>query len=474
MEFEAIIGLEIHVEMNTVSKMFSTGPVTFGKEPNTQVNVNDMAFLGTMPSLNKQAVVHAIRLSNALNMEIDKTIMFERKNYFYSDLPKGYQITQQYRPIGKNGYLNIKIGKDEKQIGIEKLHMEEDTCKQIHLKDCSLLDYNRAGIPLIEIVSKPNMRSGEEAAKYVEKMRSIVSFLGVSNGKMEEGSMRCDVNISLKEKGTAKLGAKVEIKNLNSLANIQKAVEYEIARQSSILKKGEMVQQDTRRFDETSQTTVQMRFKTESEDYKYFTEPNIPPIRLTDEFVEDAIRTSPELAESRQKRYEKLGLNEYDSSLLLTSKEKSDYFEKVGETGANPKLAANWINGDVQSYLNKNNISINEFNISPNHLGALIKLIESNVISNKQARAMFEKMLEKDEDPIRLVDELDFNQISDENKLLTLINELLDQNPQLIMEYKSGKDRVLGFFMAQIMKKTQGKANPTLTNKLLIQEINRR
>ena len=474
MEFEAVIGLEIHVEMKTISKMFSSAPVSFGIDPNTEVTLLDMAFPGTMPVPNKQAVINAIRVSHALHMTIDDTVIFERKNYFYSDLPKGYQITQQFRPIGKEGYLTIKTSEGEKKIGIERLHMEEDTCKQLHSWDFSLLDYNRAGIPLIEIVSKPEMRSGEEAAKYVEKIRSIVSFLDVSDGKMEEGSLRCDVNISLREKGTEKFGTKVEIKNLNSLANIQKAIEFEIARQSIILEFGGHVEQETRRFDEASKETVLMRVKTDAVDYKYFTEPNITPIKLSKEFVEEAIKTSPELAESRLERYKALGLNDYDSSLLLANKETSDYFDEVSKSRANPKLIANWIIGDVQSYLNKTNTSIKDFPISPKHLGDLILLVVDGEVSNKQAREIFEKMCGEDKDPSKYVEELGFTQVSDENTLLVIINELLDQNPQLVEDYKAGKDRVLGFFVGQIMKKTQGKANPALTSKLLIDAIKRR
>ena len=474
MDFEAVIGLEIHVEMKTVSKMFSSGPVSFGIDPNTEVSIVDMAFPGIMPVPNKQAVINAIRVSNALHMSIDDTVIFERKNYFYSDLPKGYQITQQFRPIGKEGYLTIETSNGIKKIGIERLHMEEDTCKQLHSWDFSLLDYNRAGIPLIEIVSKPEMRSGEEAAKYVEKIRSIVSFLDVSDGKMEEGSLRCDVNISLREKGTEKFGTKVEIKNLNSLANIQKAIEFEISRQSIILEFGGHIEQETRRFDEGSKETVLMRVKTDAVDYKYFTEPNITPIKLSKEFIDEAIKTSPELAEHRLERYKALGLNDYDSSLLLANKATSDYFDEVNKSSANPKLIANWIIGDVQSYLNKTNTSIKDFQISPSHLGALIKLVESNKVSNKQAREIFEKMLEEDKDPNKYVEELGFSQVSDTNTLLIIINELLDQNPQLVIDYKAGKDRVLGFFVGQIMKKTQGKANPSLTSKLLIDAIKRR
>ena len=474
MELEAVIGLEIHVEMKTKSKMFSSGPVSFGEDPNTNVNIIDMAFPGTMPQVNKQAVINAIRVSHALNMKIDDTVVFERKNYFYSDLPKGYQITQQFRPIGSDGYLTIKTSEGEKKIGIERLHMEEDTCKQLHSWDFSLLDYNRAGIPLIEIVSRPEMRSGEEAAKYVEKIRSIVTFLDVSDGKMEEGSLRCDVNISLREKGATKFGTKVEIKNLNSLANIQKAIDFEISRQSIILEFGGQIEQETRRFDEGSKETVLMRVKTDAVDYKYFTDPNIAPIKLSKEFIEDAIRTSPELAESKLKRYKELGLNDYDSSLLIADKDTSNYFDNGLSSGCSAKLLANWVIGDVQSYLNKNDLPITKFPVNSKELGKLILLVEKGTVSNKQARDVFANMIDTNKSAEELIKEMGLSQVSDESELVNIINEVLDAFPQSIVDYKAGKDRAIGFIVGQVMKKTQGKANPALANKVILEEIKRR
>ncbi|MCQ2087376.1 MAG: Asp-tRNA(Asn)/Glu-tRNA(Gln) amidotransferase subunit GatB [Bacilli bacterium] len=474
MEFEAVIGLEIHVEMKTISKMFSSAPVTFGDDPNTNVMPLDMAFPGTMPVVNKQAVINAIRVSNALHMSIDKEIWFDRKNYFYSDLPKGFQITQQARPIGSNGYLTIEVGGETKKIEIERLHMEEDTCKQLHSWDCSLLDYNRAGIPLVEIVSRPDMRSGEEAMKYAEKIRSIVSFLDVSDGKMEEGSLRCDVNISIREKGTTKLGTKVEIKNLNSFQNIKKAIDFEITRQSTLVECGIPVVQETRRFDEGSQETVLMRVKTDAVDYKYFTEPNITPIELSDEFVEEAIKTSPELAESKLARYKEFGLSEYDSGLLISNKEISDYYDSVVKSGANPKLAANWVLVDVQAVLNKSLISIKEFKVSANNLGKLILMVEANKVSNKQARDIFAVMIENDKDPEEVASSLGATQMSNEDELKAIITKVCDDNAQSIVDYKAGKDRALGFLVGKVMQITKGKANPAMTSKLILEEINRR
>ena len=475
MELEAIIGLEIHVEMKTKSKMFSSSPVTYGEEPNTQTTPLDFAFPGTMPVVNKQAVINAIRVSNALHMTIDHELWFDRKNYFYSDLPKGYQITQQERPIGKEGYLTILLEDgSEKKIRIERLHMEEDTCKQLHSWDCSLLDYNRAGIPLIEIVSRPDIRNGYEAARYVEKIRSIVSFLEVSDGKMEEGSLRCDVNISLKEKSSDVLGTKVEIKNLNSLMNIEKAIAFEIERQSALIECGIKIQQETRRFDEASKETVLMRLKTDAVDYKYFTEPNIVPITLSDAFVEDAIKSSPELADSKLKRYQAFGLSSYDCSLLISSKEVSDYFDKAVATGASPKLVANWVIVDVQAILNKENISIKEFNILPEELGKLILFIEEGKVSNKQARDIFITMLKEGKTAQEVINESGASLISDEDELRKIILEVLNNNEQSILDYKAGKDRALGYIVGQVMKLSKGKANPALTSKMIKEEIDRR
>lgn len=474
MAFEAIIGLEIHVEMKTKSKMFSASKVTYGELPNTSLSPVDLAFPGTLPTVNKRAVINAIRVSNALHMSIDNVLHFDRKNYFYSDLPKGFQITQNDRPIGYEGYMDIETSNGIKRIGIERLHLEEDTCKQLHSWDCSLLDYNRAGIPLIEIVSKPDLRSGEEAAKYVEKIRSIVSFLDVSDGKMEEGSLRCDVNISLREIGETKFGTKVEIKNLNSIANVQKAIEFEIARQEAMILNNEEIFQETRRFDEATKSTILMRVKTDSVDYKYFPETNIAPIKLSDEFIKEAIETSPELAESKLIRYKELGLSDYDASILISDKDISVYYDEALKTGASYKLVANWVIGDVQAILNKQNISIKQFRISPIRLGELIKIVESGKISNKQARDVFNKMLESDDDINKIIDSLGASQISDTSLIESLVKEVIDANPQSVVDYKNGKDRAVGFLVGQVMKKSQGKANPALTNKMIVEELKRR
>lgn len=475
MNFEAVIGIEIHVEMKTKSKMFSSAPVLFGAEPNTLVRPLDIAFPGTMPLVNKQAVINAIRVSNALHMSIDNELWFDRKNYFYSDLPKGFQITQDKRPIGRDGYVEIKTKNGIKRIEIERLHMEEDTCKQLHMSNYSLLDYNRAGTPLVEIVSRPNIRSGEEAMKYVEQIKSIVQFTDVSDGKMEEGSLRCDVNISLRPIGSEKFGTKVEIKNLNSLSNVEKAIEFEIIRQQKLLLAGIPVEQETRRFDEMRKETVLMRKKTDAVDYKYFTEPNITPIKLSDEFIKNAIETCPELASSKRNRYiNDLKLSEYDADILLQDKAVSEYFDETIKYNANPKLLVNWIMVDIASYLNKNNYSISDLKLSPEHLSDLVKLISEGKISSKQAKDVFLDIVETNASPIDVANKLGIVQMSDENAIMNLVIEALNENPQAIEDFKNGKDRAVGFLVGQIMKKSRGKANPAMTSKLVIQELKKR
>ncbi len=476
MNFEPVIGLEIHVELKTKSKMFSSAPVTYGKEANTQTAPLDLGFPGTMPVVNKEAVIYAIRVSNALHMNIDHELHFDRKNYFYSDLPKGYQITQDRRPIGSEGYLEIVVNGQRKRIGIERLHIEEDTCKQLHFKNFTLLNYNRAGTPLIEIVSKPEIRSGEEAMKYVETIRSIVVFSEVSDGKMEEGSLRCDVNVSIRPEGSKQFGTKVEVKNINSISYVKNAIDYEVKRQKEIIESGGKVVQETRRYDDETKTTIAMRLKTDSVDYKYFPEPNIIPIRLSDKFVDDAIASCPELAESKKERYlNEFKLNEYDASLLVSDKDISVYYDKCAKLTKQYKTLANWINVDVLSYLNKNNVSINEFPLSPEQLVSLVAIIEKNEVSSNQAKAIFGKMIEEKCDAQKARQILGISsQISDESFIKNVINEVLNENPQSIKDYKEGKDRALGFMVGQVMKKTQGKVNPKMTSEILLKELENR
>ena len=472
MNFETVVGIEIHVEMKTKSKMFSLAPISFGLKPNTEVVPFDMAFPGTMPRVNKEAVRNAIRVSNALHMHIDQEIWFDRKNYFYADLPKGFQITQQARPIGSEGYLTINVNGENKQIGIERLHMEEDTCMQHHFSDYTLVDYNRAGIPLIEIVSKPEIRSGEEARKYVEKIREIVTFSNVSDGKMEEGSLRCDVNVSIRPFGSDKFGTKVEIKNLNSIANVEKAIDFEARRQSELLLLGKEVEQETRRYDEAKKETVLMRKKTDAADYKYFTEPNIPPIRLSDEFVKDAIDTCPELYDQKLERFlNNYGLNDVDAKIILTSVDMADFYDEAAKFTNLYQPLANFIISDVNGYLNKNNIGIKNFKVKPKFISELVELLQSKKINSSQGKQIFEKLVKENKSPLIIQKELGAVLISDENEIHKLVLEVLDANPTLRDDFKAGKTRTQGFVMGQIMKKTGGKVNPAIANKFILEEL---
>lgn len=472
MNFETIVGIEIHVEMKTKSKMFSLAPIGFGLTPNSEVVAFDMAFPGTMPRVNKEAVKNAIRVSNALHMSIDQEIWFDRKNYFYSDLPKGFQITQQARPIGSEGYLIINVNGKDKKIGIERLHMEEDTCMQHHFSDYTLLDYNRAGIPLIEIVSKPEIRSGEEARKYVEKIREIVTFSNVSDGKMEEGSLRCDVNVSIRPYGSDKFGTKVEIKNLNSIANVEKAIDFEAKRQSELLLLGKEVEQETRRYDEAKKETVLMRKKTDAADYKYFTEPNIPPIKLSDEFVKDAIDTCPELYDQKLERFlNNYGLNEVDAKIILTSVDMANYYDEAAKFTKLYQPLANFIISDVNGYLNKNAISILDFKVEPKFISELVELLQSKKINSSQGKQIFEKLVKENKSPLLIQKEVGAVLINDEDKIHELVLEVLEANPTLRDDFKAGKTRAQGFVMGQIMKKTGGKVNPGIANKIILDEL---
>ena len=474
MEWETVIGIELHCELKTKSKMFSASPVAFGEVANTCTNEIDLAFPGTLPSLNKKAVELAVRACMATNSEIDTLVKFDRKNYFYSDLPKGFQITQQFHPIGLNGVVPIVVDGETKNIRLARIHMEEDTAKQTHYVDGTYLDFNRSGLPLIEIVTEADIRSAREAAAYVEKVRTMLYYLDVSDGKMEEGSMRCDVNISIREKGTEKYGTRVEIKNLNSINNVQKAIEVEFERQKEIVEKGEQLVQATMRFDEATRTTIQMRKKEGAVDYKYFPEPNIPPIRLADSWIKSIKENMPELPEQRKVRYlDNYALSDYDVSVLIANKDVSDYYDETMKYTKHAKLTANWITTELLSIINKSNSSILDINMSAENFGSLINMIESNEISGKQAKEIFGEIVDG-ADPKELIEKRGMKQVSDSSELLKIIIEVLDENPQSIDDYKNGKDRAIGFMVGQVMKKSKGQANPKLTNELLLEELNKR
>lgn len=471
-EFDVKIGLEIHLEVISNAKMFSSSLNSFNNEPNVNVALCDVGFPGVLPTVNKTVVKKAIELALALNMKIADVLTFDRKNYFYSDLPKGYQITQHFNPLGVNGTLYLNKYNLDKKIRIKELHIEEDTCKQIHDDNYTLLNFNRAGVPLIEIVTEPDISTGLEAKVFIERIRTLAIYLGISNGKMEEGSLRCDVNISVsKNKETPNY--KVEIKNLNSINNVEKAVDYEIKRQIDLLNNGEIITQDTRRFDEAKQETIFMRNK-EDVDYCYMVESNIVPINIKEKFINDIISSLPIPIDEYQNNLKSLGISDEYIEILFSDYDLLNYFQHLILTGAVPKNSAKWIAVEVQSVLNRKSISIKDFNVSYQHLGQLIKMEQDKKISHTQAKAIFEVMVDTNKEPALIVEELNICLNIDKDYLLTIINKLLDQNPNLVIDYKNGKDKIFGFFVGQIMKITHGNANPSLVNELLLEEINRR
>ena len=475
MNLETIIGLEVHVELKTNSKIFSASPTEFGAEPNTQTSVIDLGYPGVLPTLNKEAVNFAMKAAMALNCEIATETKFDRKNYFYPDNPKAYQISQFDKPIGENGWIEIEVDGKKKRIGITRLHLEEDAGKSTHTADGSLVDYNRQGMPLIEIVSEPDMRTPEEAYAYLEKLKSIIQYTGVSDCKMEEGSLRCDANISLRPVGQEKFGTKAELKNLNSFTYVQKGLEHEQVRQEKELLSGGIIQQETRRYDEATKKTILMRVKEGSDDYRYFPEPDLVELYIDDEWKEEIRASIPELPDARKARYvAELGLPAYDAHVLTLTKEMSDFFEAAIEDGADAKLTSNWLMGEVLAYLNKQQKELKDVALTPAGLSKMVQLIEKGTISSKIAKKVFNELIEKGGDPEEIVKAKGLVQISDEGTLRKVVTEILDNNEQSIEDFKNGKDRAIGFLVGQIMKATKGQANPPLVNKILLEEINKR
>ncbi|OLS36290.1 aspartyl/glutamyl-tRNA amidotransferase subunit B [Alkalihalophilus pseudofirmus] len=475
MNFETIIGLEVHVELKTESKIFSSSPNHFGSEPNTNTSVIDLGYPGVLPVLNKRAVEYAMKAAMALNCEVATDTKFDRKNYFYPDNPKAYQISQFDKPIGENGYIDIEVDGKTKRIGITRLHLEEDAGKLTHSGSYSLCDYNRQGTPLIEIVSEPDIRTPEEAYAYLEKLKSIIQYTSVSDCKMEEGSLRCDANISLRPVGQEKFGTKAELKNLNSFNFVRKGLEYEEKRQEQVLLSGGIIEQETRRFDEATGKTLLMRVKEGSDDYRYFPEPDLIPLFIDDEWKERIRAEIPELPDARKKRYvEELGLPEYDAGVLTVTKEMADFFEATVEQGGDAKLASNWLMGSVNEYLNAEQKELGDVALTPEGLAKMIQLIEKGTISSKIAKKVFKDLIEKGGDPEQIVKDKGLVQISDEGELLKMVTEVLDNNDQSVEDFKNGKERAIGFLVGQIMKASKGKANPQMVNKILLDEIRKR
>lgn len=477
MNFETTIGLEVHVEMKTKSKAFSPAPVQYGAEQNTNTNVIDWGYPGVLPEVNKGALEFGMRAALALNCEITKDIHFDRKNYFYPDNPKAYQITQAQTPIGTNGWLEIELEDgSKKKIGIEEMHVEEDAGKNTHNPDgYSYVDLNRQGTPLIEIVSKPDIASPAEAYAYLTRLRQIIQFTGVSDVKMEEGSMRADVNISVRPIGSDKFGTKTEMKNLNSFEHVRKGLEYEAKRQQQVLLAGGKVQQETRRFDENTGETILMRVKEGASDYRYFPEPDLPPIHISDDWINEVKASIPEMPDKRRERYvNDWGLSDYDASVLTQTLEMSDFYNETVANGADPKLAANWLMVEVNAYLNANKLELGQTALTPAHLAGMIKLIQDETISSKIAKKVFKEIIANDTDPKAFVEAKGMVQLSDPAKLQPIIDEVLDDNEQSIEDFKNGKDRAVGFLVGQIMQKTRGKANPKVVNKLLMASLKER
>ncbi|MGY3748949.1 Asp-tRNA(Asn)/Glu-tRNA(Gln) amidotransferase subunit GatB [Vagococcus acidifermentans] len=476
MNFETVIGLEVHVELKTESKIFSSSPAHFGAEPNTNTNVVDWCFPGVLPVMNKRALEFGMKAALALNCQISQHTHFDRKNYFYPDNPKAYQISQFDEPIGHDGWVDIEVDGETKRIRIERVHLEEDAGKNVHGTDgYSFVDLNRQGTPLIEIVSEADMRSPEEAYAYLEAVRSIIQFTGVSDVKMEEGSMRCDANISLRPYGQEEFGTKTELKNLNSLNFVKRGLAYEEKRQARVLLSGGEIQQETRRFDEVTGETLLMRTKEGSSDYRYFPEPDIPRFEISDEWVEEVRQTLPEMPQARRKRYiEELGLPEYDAMVLTLTREMSDFFDATLAHGADAKQVSNWLMGEVSAYLNSEKLELHDTKLTPDNLAGMIQLVADGTISSKIAKKVFKELIEHGGDAKEVVEKKGLVQLSDPSQLLPIISEVLDNNQQSVEDFKNGKDRAVGFLVGQIMKATKGKANPGVVNKLIQEELAKR
>jgi aspartyl-tRNA(Asn)/glutamyl-tRNA(Gln) amidotransferase subunit B len=483
-QYEAIIGLETHCQLSTETKIFSTSSAQFGSDPNTNIDPVCMGLPGTLPVLNQKVLEYAVKAGLALNAQIAPYSKFDRKQYFYPDLPKNYQISQYDLPIAEHGWLEIELIDAEgnsrrKRIGVTRLHMEEDAGKLVHGgsdrlagSTYSLVDYNRAGVPLVEIVSEPDLRSGQEAAEYAQEMRRIMRYLGVSDGNMQEGSLRCDVNISVRPVGTEKFGTKVEIKNMNSFNAIHRAIDYEIERQIEAIATGEKIVQETRLWDESSQRTFSMRVKEGSSDYRYFPEPDLGPIEVSQDQLTRWKADLPELPASKRHRYEtEMGLSPYDARVMTDDRAMAEYFEATVAAGAGAKLAANWIMGDISAYLNNEKLTIGAIALKPEMLAEMVGLIESNTISNKIGKDILPELLTKGGSAKALVESKGLVQVSDPKVLEEAIDKVLAAHPDELEKYRGGKKNMAGFFVGQVMKQTGGKADPKLTNKLLMKKL---
>lgn len=480
MDYEVVIGCEVHVELKTKTKIFCSCPTDFGGEPNTHVCPVCLGLPGTLPVLNKKVLEYAIKAGLALNCEIAQFSKFDRKNYFYPDLTKAYQISQFDLPICKNGYIDIETGKGEKRIGITRIHMEEDAGKLVHQGNTittsagSLVDYNRAGVPLIEIVSEPDMRSAEEVLEFLSSLKAIIEYTGVSDARMEQGSLRCDVNLSLRPAGQIAFGTRAEIKNLNSFRSVERVIQYEINRQTDILESGGKVIQETRTWDESKGRTYSLRSKEDSDEYRYFPEPDLPPVIVMEDYIEKLRAELPEMPkEKRQRMIDKDGLPEYDAGIITASKALVDFYDAVHTYYGDAKKISNWIMGELLAKVNAEGIELDALKIQPEQMAALLKLVDSGEISGKIAKKVFAEMFETGKNPDDIIKEQGLKQISDETELKTMIEQVAETNPKSVEDYKAGKTKALGFLVGQIMKQSRGQANPAVINRLLVEKLNK-
>lgn len=470
--YKVTIGLEVHCEMKTNSKNFSSAKNTYSEYPNEFVDTVDLGLPGILPVANKYAFENSIKMALALNCKVPDIVMFDRKNYYYPDLPKGYQITQDTKPVGRDGYVMINVNGEDKKIGIDNIHLEEDTASMEHFSNYSLIDYNRAGVPLLETVTTPSIHSIDEALAFLEALKGIFLYTGVSEARTDRGQMRVDVNISLSKDDT--LGTRTEMKNINSFNNVKLAIESEIKRQTEILDNGGTIIQETRRFDEENMTTHSMRSKVDAVDYKYYIEPNIPPIKIEDSWVEEIKKEIPMLQFDRVVKYmNDYELSRYDSEIIVKDKSVSDYFEETIKLGVNPKSSANWITTTILGYLNKNELKINDIYLTPEMLVELIKLVDNGDISSKQSKQVFEKCLTDKKSPKQIVKELGMTQITDDKTIRDIVVKALDEHPDLIEAHRKGKN-TFDFFVGQVMKQTRGMANPVMTKNIINEEMEKR
>lgn len=476
-KYKAVIGLEMHCELKSNSKVFSSAKNSYSELANSNISPVDMAFPGVLPVANKKCIKDAIKMATVLNCKIPEYMIFDRKNYYYPDLPKGYQITQFTQPVGVDGKIEIECNGKEVPIYIHDIHLEEDAASMNHLYDTSVIDYNRAGVPLLELVTEPCIYSADEAVAFLEHMRSAYQYCDVSEADTKLGQIRCDVNISIMDEDATELGTRVEIKNINKFSGVRDAINYEIKRQSDLKDAGKYdeVEQETRRYDEESGTTIRMRSKADAIDYKYFVEPNLPKYKITDEWKEEIKKEIPRLRHERKNEYiENYSLSEVDAKVLVKDKAVSDYFEEIVASGIDPKMVCNWVTTIIVGSMNKLDCKLHELGITSTMLSGVLKQVSESKISRPTGKKVLYEAIKTKKDPLSIIEEQGLTQVTDNDLLIKLINEALDENPNVVEEFKSGKDYVVNFFVGQVMKKTKGQANPTLTKELIKQEIIKR